>query len=111
MDPKEKIHEITYTLDHFSHLLSEAERTALGAFVGDVDGEQENTGIFIKGRLEPSPEVRQLLSGGMQALRVRLAEKLLQAHRSLIYEKACKKCGVLPANPNAKQCLKCGNTW
>ncbi len=112
MNQKERLHEIHYALSHFSHLLSENERVALGAIAFNVvKGGQVSCEFVLKGGIDPNTEVRQLLAGGMPALRHQLADRLLSEHRALIYENACKKCGQLPATPRAKQCLSCGHSW
>ncbi|MDK2125240.1 hypothetical protein [Parachitinimonas caeni] len=112
MTEKEKLHEIHYVLSNFSHLLNENERIALGAFafIAAKDGHTSNE-FVLKGGAEPNAESRQLLSDGMQPLRKKLADRLLNEYKALIYENSCKQCGRLPATPRAKQCLGCGYSW
>jgi hypothetical protein len=112
MDQKEKLHELNYTLSNFGHLAKDSERAALSAVVINVDiGDRPYVDICIPGGLEPSAEVRALLSNGSQPFREALAARLLSENKALIYANSCPRCGKLPKTPRAKQCPWCLHSW
>jgi hypothetical protein len=108
----EQLHITNYVIDNFRHLLTKTEQDAVGAFVFNVKEKGDTRlAIYVRGMDEPTEEIKSLLIDGMQSLRRRLADKLIQDHREEVFANSCPKCGKLPRTPKAKQCPWCFHSW
>jgi hypothetical protein len=105
-----------YLLDHFRHLLTEAEseiRTALGLNLKALQIDNPAAAkilAYARGLLE-KPHVRDVLDTGCHESRSKIRTRLLNDHPKSIVVNRCPRCSVWCRTPDSRMCVACGHAW
>jgi len=110
-----QLHVVAYVLEHFQHLMTDAEEVANNTIViyEEDDEGRLSMHIGIEDELDETVanEATRALQNGPQEFRHRTAERLISEHKNEIYANACPNCGRLPATPKARVCIWCNHSW
>jgi hypothetical protein len=111
-----------YIISYYPKLMTQEERLAHRHLVTTykVTGGRSDAAAQDEVRCEHSvrsrwlsddPAVIRLAADGLEAFRLRVAERILREHREQIFLNYCPQCGGLTRTPKAKLCLHCGHSW
>jgi len=111
-----------YVLRYYSQLMTTSERLAHRHLIGTAKAthgrtdavaqrEAENSSHPAHELLSNDPKALQLASDGLEAFKVRTAQRILDEHSSGIAFNCCPRCGALARTPKARQCPVCHHDW
>jgi hypothetical protein len=108
----------SYIFKYFSHLLTLEERMVVRHVTTSFKLEnasaisESRMKIFLeKGWLSKDQSVLDLLAEGYENFELKAAQRILDAHKDLVYFNNCPKCKKLARTPKAQQCRFCGHQW
>jgi hypothetical protein len=105
-----------YVWDHFGRLLTPLEQRVGRAILHRAKADLSPSPGPMEGlhrRLGETgvPEVEAALTGGTEAFRRRVRDRLLREHGQKVFVNRCPRCARVARTPRARQCFWCGFAW
>jgi sugar phosphate isomerase/epimerase len=104
---------VNYIWDHYSRLMSEAERKANRSIeiALKTQGASEKYKQAMAAKYPSDATATELLSEGTWIFRQRAAQVVIDQHHHEIFINRCAKCDRIVKTPKARLCLWCGHSW
>lgn len=103
-----------YIVIHYHGLLTFEEKLAYKYYLANqkVESSNEKLGKIIMSKWgTTSKDALELLEGGYDEFKKRVANRILLEQPNSIFINNCPNCGKLARTPKAKQCRFCGHDW